>query len=131
MHVHTYLETAALGGQYLELFFSPWPSDFPKVMLKVSARPETKPAHLKPGLTFQNSPAFPSLFCVYTVHTLYARLLLSSFLMHRNTAANLYFSICPVYGTAHFCCKNIVSLFNVSFINHLTMPGSDSCTGNK
>lgn len=62
MHVHTYLETAALGGQYLELLSSPWPTDFPKVMVEVSARSETNPALLKPNLKFKTHLRFPPNF---------------------------------------------------------------------
>lgn len=56
----------------------------------------------------------------------------SSFLMHWNTAADPYFSICPVYGTAHFCCKTTVNnLSNVSFIKHLRTLRSDFVQGMK
>lgn len=133
-HVHAYMETATAGGQlgwlYLEMrFSSPWPSDLPKVMLKASARPDTKPALLKPRPTFQVSPEFSFQFQVYTVYTQYV---LCDPHFCCIGAANPYFSVCPVYGTAHFCCKNIVnSLFNVSFINHLRTLRTDSCTGNE
>lgn len=69
--VHTYMETATSGGQlgwlYLEMrSSSPWSSDSPKVMLKVSARLDTKPALLEPSPTFQVSPEFSFQFQVYT-----------------------------------------------------------------
>lgn len=74
--------------------------------------------------------SFPSTFKLVPFYSVCA--VPSSFLMHWNTAADLYFSICPVYGTAHFCCKNTVNnLSNVSFIKHLRTPRSDFVQGMK
>lgn len=78
--------------------------------------------------TSKSHLSFPSNFKLVPFYSVCA--VSSSFLMRWNTAANLYFSICPIYGTAH--CKNTVNnLFNVSFIKHLRTPRSDFVQGMK
>lgn len=92
----------------------------PKPCWKSSCHSHTTKSHL----------SCPSNLKLVPFHSVCA--VSSSFLMHWNPAADLYFSICPIYGTAHFCCKNAVNnLFNVSFIKHLRTPRSDFVQGMK
>lgn len=96
------------------------PVTYPKSCWKSSCHFHASKSHL----------SFPPSFKLVPFYSVCA--VSSSFLMHWNTAADPYFSICPIYGTAHFCCKNTVNnLFNVSFIKHLRTPRSDFVQGMK